>query len=83
MKFVHVDVCGMILLPGSFITGLWLYRKQYSDLLLQVTYDYTLAKLYMWAQTDNFLHIAVHCPTGMPRGFFWNYLSCMSDHTLQ
>ena len=32
---------------------------------LQVTYDLTLARYYMWAQTDSHVFLAVHVPTGV------------------
>ncbi len=30
----------------------------------QVTYSLELAQLYMWAQTDQYVFLAVHVPTG-------------------
>lgn len=31
---------------------------------MQVVHDYALARFYMWAQTGQCIHIAMHIPTG-------------------
>ena len=32
--------------------------------MVQVAYDLTLARYYMWAQTEEHVYLAVHVPTG-------------------
>ena len=39
-------------------------RSKEKKVGVQVTYSLELAQLYMWAQTDEYVFLAVHVPTG-------------------
>ena len=41
-------------------------RQLLSDtsVAVQVLYDYSTARFYMWAQTDACIYLAMHIPTG-------------------
>ncbi len=39
-------------------------RSRETGVCMQVAYSLELAQLYMWAQTDQYVFLAVHVPTG-------------------
>ena len=41
---------------------------------MQVRYDLSLARFYMWAQTEAMVYVAVHVPTGAPASLIYAVL---------